>query len=79
MYKRIKVRIYPTVKQNIMIDNHFNAFRYFYNLCLEYKKTLWSDHKVSISGYDMAKEILQIRKETDKEIKAIKYKLKREI
>jgi len=64
MHKRVKVRVYPTIKQTVMLENHFNAFRYFYNLCLEYKKTLWSDHKVNISGYDMAKEILQIRKET---------------
>lgn len=65
MHKGIKVKLYPTHKQIEILENHFNAYRYCYNLCLEYKKTLWEHHKVSISGYDMAKELLQIRKEVD--------------
>lgn len=65
MYKRIKVKLYPTYKQIEVLENHFNAFRYCYNLCLEYKKTLWKNYNKSVSGYDMAKELLQIRKQED--------------
>jgi len=63
MNKRIKVRLYPTVKQKKVLENHFNAFRYIYNLSLEYKQTLWQQWKITKSGYDIAKEVLEIRKE----------------
>lgn len=64
MFKRLKVKLYPTEKQKIVLNNHMSVYRYCYNLSLDYKKTLWADHKKNISGYDMAKELLAIRKET---------------
>lgn len=64
MNKRIKVRLYPTVKQTAMLETHFNGYRYAYNLSLDYKSSLWSYFKKNVSGYDMQKELLQIRKET---------------
>lgn len=63
MYKRLKVKLYPTHKQKVMLENHFSAYRYCYNLCLEYKKVLWSDYKKNVSGYDMQNELFEIRKE----------------
>lgn len=63
MYKRIKVRLHPTVKHKRVLENHFNAYRYIYNLSLEYKQTLWQQWKITKSGYDIAKEVLEIRKE----------------
>ena len=63
MSKRIKVRLYPTVKQKKVLENHFNAFRYIYNLSLEYKQTLWQQWKITKSGYGIAKEVLELRKE----------------
>lgn len=65
MYKRLKVKLYPTTKQKEMLETHFDAYRFCYNLCLEYKSTLWKDYKKNISGYDMSKELFQIRKETE--------------
>lgn len=61
-FKRIKVRLYPTVKQKEMLDNHFNAYRYCYNLSLEYKQRLWTDHQIHVSGYDMQNELFELRK-----------------
>lgn len=63
MFKRLKVRLYPTHKQKKVLENHFNAFRYIYNLSLEYKQRLWQQCKINKSGYDMAKEVLELRKE----------------
>ena len=63
MFKRLKVRLYPTIKQKKVLDNHLEVFRYVYNLSLEYKITLWKQWGKNISGYDMAKEILEIRKD----------------
>jgi len=64
MNKNLKVRLYPTLKQAQMLEDHFNGYRYAYNLSLEYKSSLWKYYKKSVSGYDMQKELFQIRKET---------------
>lgn len=62
-FLRIKARLYPTVKQKVMLDDHFNAYRYCYNLSLEYKQRLWNDHQINVSGYDMQPELLELRKD----------------
>jgi putative transposase len=64
MYKRLKVKLYPTKQQTEMLENHFNGYRYCYNLCLEYKQLLWSHYKINISGFTMQAELFQIRKES---------------
>lgn len=65
MHKRLQVKLYPTEVQKQTLKEHFDAYRYCYNLCLEYKQHLYKYHKINVSGYDMAKELLVIRKEVD--------------
>lgn len=65
MYKRLKVKLYPTKSQIEVLENHFNGYRYCYNLCLEYKQHLYRYHKINVSGFDMQKELFEIRKESD--------------
>lgn len=65
MKNQIKSRIYPNFYQKLTLDNHFDAYRFVYNLCLEYRIMLWRDYKKSASGYDMQKEVFEIRKETE--------------
>lgn len=65
MYKRLKVKLYPTKQQVEMLENHFSGYRYCYNLCLEYKQLLWNHHKISVSGFTMQNELFEIRKESD--------------
>ncbi len=48
-----------------MLENHFNGYRYAYNLCLEYKQCLWNHHKINVSGFTMQNELFEIRKESD--------------
>lgn len=55
MKNQIKSRIYPNFYQKLTLDNHFDAYRFVYNLCLEYRIMLWRDYKKSASGYDMQK------------------------
>lgn len=62
---RIEVKLYPTKNQIKMLENHFNGYRFAYNLSLEYKQHLYKYHKINVSGFDMQKELLQIRKESD--------------
>lgn len=63
MYKALKVRLYPTEKQKTMLENHFNACRYMYNLCLEYRSMMWTHYKISMSAYSMNSEFRKIRNE----------------
>lgn len=65
MYKRLKVKLYPTKNQIEILENHFNGYRFAYNLSLEYKQHLYKYHKINISGFDLQKELFEIRKEND--------------
>lgn len=63
MHKRLNIRLYPTKKQEKILENHFNAYRFAYNLCLEYKSHLWKYHKINKSGFDLCNELTSIIKD----------------
>ena|SRR5690606_14510685 len=63
MYKRLKIKLYPNIKQKEVLDNHFNAYRFLYNLSLEYKIMMYKDYGINKSGFDLQKEIFELRKE----------------
>lgn len=63
MLKRLKIRLYPNKKQKEVLNNHFNAYRFLYNLSLEYKIMMYKDYGINKSGYDLSGEILELRKE----------------
>lgn len=65
MLKRLNIRLYPTKKQEKILDNHFHAYRFAYNLCLEYKSHLWKYYKINKSGYDLQSELFPILKEVE--------------
>lgn len=62
--ERLNIKLYPTEKQKVVLNNHFNGYRFAYNLCLDYKSTMWKHHRINKSGYDMASELFEIRRET---------------
>lgn len=64
-FKLIKVRLYPTEEQKKMLEMHFNAYRFCYNLCLEYRSFMWDLYKINKSKYDMQAELFEIMKTTD--------------
>lgn len=63
VHKRVKVRIYPTKGQKVVLDRHFDVYRFMYNLCLEYKIMMYRDYGINKTGYDMQKEIFELRKD----------------
>jgi len=63
MYKRLNIKLYPTIKQKIVLDNHFSGYRYCYNLCLSYKMHLWKYYKINKTGFDLQTELCQLIKE----------------
>lgn len=65
MLKRFQIRLYPTKEQEVLLDRHVNAYRFLYNLCLEYKIEMYKYYGINKSGYDMQKELFEIIKTTD--------------
>jgi putative transposase len=63
MFKRLNIRLYPTEKQKVVLEKHFDGYRWCYNLCLEYKSHLWKYHKKSISAYGMQSELFLLIKD----------------
>ena len=58
-------RLKPTQAQAQCFAQWLGSCRYVYNLCLDYKKQLYTDHSISISKNDIQKEIAAIAKEVD--------------
>ena len=55
--KTYKFRLYPTKKQARAFKNQFELCRWVYNESLALKKKLWEDHKISLSLYDLNKQL----------------------
>jgi len=64
LLKTYKFKLIPDYNQEKKLYNYLNTTRFIYNLCLEYKKTLYISHKKSISKYDIQKELKDIKNET---------------
>lgn len=52
MLKAYKFRLYPTKAQQELIDKHFRACNYVYNLALETKEWAWKSHRININRFD---------------------------
>jgi len=63
MLKAYKYRIYPTSEQSVMIDKTIGVCRLVYNLGLEVKIRAYREFGVTISNFDLAKEVKELRKE----------------
>jgi putative transposase len=65
MFKRLKVKLYPTKDQIEMLEQHFNGYRYAYNASLYCKNYVYENYRKNLSGFDLQKELLELRKESD--------------
>jgi len=63
--KAIKIRLYPTFKQQTVLNQHFGCCRFIYNNALNYKETLYSNYKINVSKFDIIKQITDVKKEDD--------------
>jgi len=61
MLKAYKYRLLPTEDQKIWFDGLFRACRFIYNLGLEVKSTAWKSAKINVSGYELNKQITELR------------------
>ena len=58
-----KYRIYPNAEQKLVLDKHFDAVRFVYNLALETKNTAYYSYGHSYSRYDLQKQLLEVKNE----------------
>lgn len=63
MLKAFKYRLYPTADQAAMIDKTIGVCRLVYNLALEIKIRAWQSAGITLSAYDLQKEIKELRAE----------------
>lgn len=63
MLKAYKYRLYPTADQRQQLENFFGATRYIYNLALETKTTAYKSAGVSLSAYDLSKQLTDLKKD----------------
>jgi putative transposase len=63
--KTYRYKLNPTPSQQQALGQWLGSCRYVYNLSLSYKKTLWEQHKLSLSKNEIQKELASIAKETD--------------
>ena len=61
--KAIKVRLYPTVKQQKVLLDHFNGTRFLYNAALGYKTILYNEYGINKTKFDIIKEIPDFKTE----------------
>lgn len=61
--KTYKVKLNPTHHQAHLFRRWLGASRFMYNLCLDYKKTLYEMRKQPISKYQIQKELKNIKNE----------------
>lgn len=70
--KAIKYRLYPTKEQSVLLDKHIGACRFLYNLALETKQLAYAGNQVTLSCFDLMKQLPDLKKECEwlKEINA---------
>lgn len=65
MLKGYKYRIFPTDDQKLQLQGYFGVNRLVYNLGLQTKVAAYASNKVSISKYDLIKQLPELRDEFD--------------
>lgn len=63
MLKAFKYRISPTALQAELINKHIGSCRFVYNLALETKQMAWAGNRVSLSCFDLAKQLPALKTE----------------
>jgi putative transposase len=63
--KTYRFKLKPTKAQEQCFAQWLGTCRYVYNLCLDYKQQLYTDHSIIISKNDLQKKISEIAKEVN--------------
>ncbi|MGB4597807.1 MAG: transposase [Candidatus Methanoculleus thermohydrogenotrophicum] len=63
MLRKYQYRLYPTKVQETLIAKHPGCCRYMYNRVLARKNQAYHDESVSLSGYDLMKQLPALKEE----------------
>jgi len=63
MLRRYHYRLYPTKDQEVLIARHLGCCRFVYNWALARKNTAYHGEGISLSGYDLMKQIPALKEE----------------
>ena len=61
--KTYKYRLYPTKRQQEILEKQLFLCRWLYNHFLDERRTLYQKKKIKVSCYDQIKKILELKKE----------------
>lgn len=65
MLKAYKYRLYPSDEQKVLLDKHFGCVRFVYNLALETKSMAYAGNKITLSHFDLSKQLTDLKDECD--------------
>lgn len=65
MLKAFKYRISPTKEQSVLINKHIGCVRFVYNLALETKRMAYVSNRISLSCFELHKQLADLKKECD--------------
>lgn len=63
MLRAYKYRLYPKVAQADLLNKHFGACRFIYNLALETKNYAYESHRKNISSFDLMNQLPELKKD----------------
>ena len=63
MLRVVKVRLYPTLEQQQLLEQSFGNCRWLWNYCLNLINETYKHTGKGLSGYDVKKLIPQLKKE----------------
>lgn len=61
MIKSSKYRLYPTLLQSQLLDQHIGAYRFIYNLALETKNYAYTTHRKNISCFELINQLPELK------------------
>ena len=68
MIKTLRVRLYPSNQQKVLLEKHFGSCRFVYNHFLDIRNKYYAEHKgdkrKGLSAFDTMKMLTQLKKET---------------
>lgn len=65
MLKAFKYRLSSSNAQAVLINKHIGSCRFVYNLALETKQTAYAGNRVSLSCFDLIKQLPDLKKQCD--------------
>lgn len=65
IYKAFKYRMYPTPAQEVLLNKHFGAVRFVYNLALETKSYAYRAARINLSTFTLQKQLTDLKQECE--------------